>query len=146
MPFSDASFDAVVCVGSVINYTNAALLIREIRRVLRPKGWLLLEFERSESVLFLGHAPYRKNYWPVKTKYKGASHVIWIYSERYMREVLAWNGFRIASQHRYHTLTAAAFRVTKSLSLSALLAALDPMASWAKLDSQLASNIVLCCN
>ena len=49
LPFLSGSFDAVICVGSVINYCDAVPVCRETARVLRPGGWLLLEFESSES-------------------------------------------------------------------------------------------------
>lgn len=42
MPFDDASFDGVYSMNVSMNIANKAGLYREIRRVLRPGGWLVL--------------------------------------------------------------------------------------------------------
>jgi len=47
LPFPDTSFDVVVCVGPVINYTSAMESISEMARVTRTGGKLFLHFESS---------------------------------------------------------------------------------------------------
>ena len=47
MPFKNQPIDIAVCVGSVINYCDAALTIAEFGRVLRKEGTLILEFDGS---------------------------------------------------------------------------------------------------
>jgi|CXWL01.1.fsa_nt_gi ubiquinone/menaquinone biosynthesis C-methylase UbiE len=42
LPFADASFDAITCSHSFHHYPHQADVIREMRRVLRPGGRLLL--------------------------------------------------------------------------------------------------------
>ncbi len=42
LPFSDASFDAVTCSNSFHHYPHQAATVREMRRILRPGGRLLL--------------------------------------------------------------------------------------------------------
>lgn len=45
----DASLDGIICVGSVINYADAQRTIAEFSRLLKTNGFLILEFERSNS-------------------------------------------------------------------------------------------------
>jgi ubiquinone/menaquinone biosynthesis C-methylase UbiE len=51
LPFPDARFDAAVCTG-VLGYAHLDIGLRELARVLRPGGCLVVSFGR-------GRAPYR---------------------------------------------------------------------------------------
>ncbi len=42
MPFADSSFDGAYSMNVSMNIADKAALYREIRRVLKPKGWLML--------------------------------------------------------------------------------------------------------
>ena len=53
MPFSDGSFNAVLCVGSVLNYCDPTRCLSEISRVLAPGGFAILEYERSGSAEYI---------------------------------------------------------------------------------------------
>ena len=47
LPYGDASFDAVVCAGSTLNFVDEpGWAVAEIARVMRPGARLLLEYER----------------------------------------------------------------------------------------------------
>jgi SAM-dependent methyltransferase len=47
LPYGDASFDAVVCAGSTLNFVDEPeSAVPEIARVMRPGARLLLEYER----------------------------------------------------------------------------------------------------
>jgi SAM-dependent methyltransferase len=47
LPYGDASFDAVVCAGSTLNFVDEpGSAVGEIARVMRPGAQLLLEYER----------------------------------------------------------------------------------------------------
>jgi MPBQ/MSBQ methyltransferase len=51
LPYPDASFDAVTCCGSTLSFVDdPARALREIGRVLRPRGRLLLECEHRWSL------------------------------------------------------------------------------------------------
>ena len=56
LPFDDAAFDGVVCAGG-FSYGEWDLVLAEVRRVLRPGGWLI-------AVDSFNHNPiYRLNRW-----------------------------------------------------------------------------------
>lgn len=42
LPFADASFDVVTCSNSFHHYPHQQVVVREMRRVLRPEGRLML--------------------------------------------------------------------------------------------------------
>ena len=52
LPISSSSIDVAICVGSVINYSSPPKILSEISRILKPLGYLLLEFETSDSFEF----------------------------------------------------------------------------------------------
>ena len=60
IPFLDEEFDIVICVGTVINYCDAASVIKELARVLKKGGILYLEFEASGSVEYIFQKPILK--------------------------------------------------------------------------------------
>ena len=47
LPLADAVIDTIVCVGSVINYCDAAAAISELGRVLRKSGHLVLRVRKQ---------------------------------------------------------------------------------------------------
>jgi len=47
MSFEDCHFDSCICVGSVINYCDAIRAITKISKILKPKGYFILEYESS---------------------------------------------------------------------------------------------------
>ncbi|MCH5185592.1 MAG: class I SAM-dependent methyltransferase, partial [Oscillospiraceae bacterium] len=52
IPYNNEFFDICICVGTVINYTNASRSMDEFYRVLKPGGSLVLEFENSGNPEF----------------------------------------------------------------------------------------------
>ena len=58
MPFSGKKFTDIICVGSVINYSDAMTAIAELARVLIKKGRLVLEFESSGGYGYRGSKAY----------------------------------------------------------------------------------------
>jgi len=51
LPYRDDSFDVVVCCGSTLSFVaHPAAALRELGRVLRPRGRLLLECEHRASL------------------------------------------------------------------------------------------------
>ncbi len=50
LPFKDESFDVINCCGSVLDYMNHKNGIKEIGRVLKPNGTLILGFDNYVSL------------------------------------------------------------------------------------------------
>jgi arsenite methyltransferase len=50
MPFGDGAFDAVASTNTVYFWPDAAAALRELRRVLRPGGHLVLAFSGAEKL------------------------------------------------------------------------------------------------
>ncbi len=102
IPCHSSFFDLYVCVGSVLNYCDLVMAIKEMARVLKIGGQAILEFERSQSAEFLFTSDYGRNCFRKSYEYNGCFHSIWLYSERYVDSVLEANGFSIYKKDRFH--------------------------------------------
>lgn len=111
IPLLNESIDGVICVGSVINYTDALKSIREISRILKPGGFLILEFERSNSAEFLCTKKYFKNVFVQKYNYNHQTHYLWMYSDKYLKAILKKYGFTIIKDYKFHILSSLLFRI-----------------------------------
>jgi len=110
----DSSFDVVLCVGSVLNYGNPILVIREFQRVLRPGGLLIMEYERSSS----------PDYWSVhgasaacvrvETFYGRVKTQLWAYGDEFIDGLLTIHAFRKLAEIRFHGLSSLALALTGS--------------------------------
>lgn len=113
LPFPTSHFDAIICVGSVLNYCDAAQSIRELARILKPGGYLILEFERSTTGELWGTKEYGKGGTFQKYEYMGHIHTLCLYSERLIVELLQGYRLRIIKRQRFHCLSALINRLTK---------------------------------
>jgi SAM-dependent methyltransferase len=145
LPLAPESIDAVVCVGSVINYNYAHSVIREFGRILRPDGILILEFENSKSLEFLGSEIFGTDVHSVHRRYKGHKHLLSLYSEAYILELLDKNKFRVERRLGFHLISPLLLRLTSNLTLSALAAKLDSLARLSFSLDRLASNVLYAC-
>lgn len=145
LPFPNRKFEVVVCVGSVMNYTDATRCVSECARVLIPGGILVLEFERSESAAHWFKEAHYQRAWPVQTQYKGIPHRFWVYSERAVRDLLLRNRLRVVRAHHFHLLGAWVSRIFGFSPISTLCSRLDPILSSSKLMRQNAGNVLLVC-
>jgi len=62
LPYADAEFDVVVCIESLEHIYPTDFMLREIRRVLKPKGTAIIDVPRLDSflniaLLTLGYQP-----------------------------------------------------------------------------------------
>ncbi len=105
LPFENETFDIVICVGSVINYTDAFLSIQEISRVLKYQGMLILEFESSWGLEYLNTDNFKKNATIVEVNYYNEKHKQWIYSPNYLLKILKNNDLKICRKERFHILS-----------------------------------------
>ena len=84
----DASLDGIICIGSVINYADAQRTIAEFSRLLKSNGFLILEFERSNSAEFLWTSQHNKYISQKEYNYNNQKHLLWMYSEKHICQLL----------------------------------------------------------
>lgn len=114
LPFENNTFSAVICVGSVINYCSALESISEFSRVLKSGGYLILEFERSQSAELWFSKAFNKNATIQKYNYLKNVHTLWLYSEAYISNILTQNQFIIIDKKRIHSISAVINKVLKN--------------------------------
>ena len=103
-------YDGIVCVGSVLNYADAQRSIKEFARVLKSGGFLILEFERTESAEFLFTAQYGKDIFLKSYLYGNQTHLLWMYGEKHIRRLIDFYGFRLKRIKRAHGLSSLLYR------------------------------------
>lgn len=145
LPFRDGSIDVCVCVGSVVNYVDAARAIAEIGRVLKPDGRLVLEFECSASLEYFLTPHFRKEATQVSTFYIYENENIWIYAEAYIRDLLARQGLHVLELRRTHVVAPFFYRWRKDLNWAAGFAGLDRYVSWLPWLNRHAANVMVLC-
>ena len=143
IPTSGNMFDIILCVGSVLNYSNPIATIREFYRVLKPGGTLILEYERSGSPdYWLQHglsAPCVRT----TTFYGKVSTQLWAYGDQFIDNLLNNNNFKRLNELRFHGISSAALAVTKSPRLSSYFTVADHYLANLWPIRHLASNRIL---
>lgn len=54
--FPQAHYDAVIIIGNLMPHNNSERTLREVRRILKPDGLLILDFKNCRSTLRLAMA------------------------------------------------------------------------------------------
>lgn len=145
IPLPTATVDTVICVGSVINYCDAAAAISEFARILRPAGQLVLEFESSLSAEFIGKASFGRPAAIAETFYQGAPEVVRVYDPQYVRSLLSRFELTITRTVPIHIASPWALLATQSAQKAAIVARLDPVLREAPFLSRWAANQVFFC-
>jgi hypothetical protein len=140
-----ATVDTVLCVGSVINYCDAAAAIAEFSRVLRPEGYLLLEFESSRSAELVTQSAYGRPAAVARTFCDDAEEVIWVYAFDYINNLLTAAGFRLIEAVPIQIVSPWVLLLTRSTKAAALAGRLDPAVRRARILGRWASNHLLFC-
>ncbi len=143
MPFEHNTFDAIICVGSVINYCSALESICELSRILKPGGFLVLEFERSNTAELWLNSEYGKIATLQNYEYLGHTHSLWLYSEKYIKLLLSKNGLSIKKQKRFHNLSALINRITKNEELAGKFTKFDSL--FLPVSYLMSHNTILLC-
>ena len=143
LPFPDSHFDAIICVGSVLNYCDATQSIHELTRTLKPGGYLVLEFERSNTGELWGTKEYGKGGTFQKYEYMGYIHTLCLYSERLIINLLQGYGMQIVRRQRFHCLSAVINRLTKQEEASGWFGQCDVM--FSPVSYLMAHNIIMLC-
>jgi SAM-dependent methyltransferase len=114
IPAEASSFDVVFCVGSVLNYSNPVLGIRELGRVLRPGGLLILEYERSGSPEYWWkHGPSAVCVC-VDTFYGRVETQLWAYGDQFIDTLLVGQGLQTVKEFRFHAISSIILALTGS--------------------------------
>ena len=144
-PFADGFFDISVCVGSVLNYCDAATAIGALGRVTRGKGHLFLEFETSWSLELCFAHGFMQPAAVVTTFYDTRKVRLWAYLEEYIRSILRANNFEVLAQSRAHIASPLVYQLTKDTNRSAWFSRLDPLLRRIPLLRRFCSNVIFFC-
>ena len=142
IPCDSNSFDVVICVGSVLNYADIILSIKELCRVLKPSGTLILKFERSNSSEFIFTKNRHKNVVFCDEKYGNQHHKYWVFDEKFVSHALQHYDMICMKKFRFHIISSLILRLTKSETLAARFAFLDYCCQF--FSYWLACNVMLC--
>lgn len=143
LPFSNNTFHAEICVGSVLNYCDVFKSIQEIARTLKPEGYLVLEFERSNTGELWGTKEYGKSATVQKYEYMGHLHTLFLYSENLVIKILKENNLDVIKLLRFHNLSALVNRITGREEMSGQFARFDPLLM--PISYLTAHNVILLC-
>lgn len=135
------SVDGVICVGSVLNYADAQRAISEFSRVLKPNGFFILEFERSNSAEFLGTPNHGKQVFSKEYSYNGQTHLLWLYNENHIRQILKYYNLKVRRCKRIHSLSSLLNRFGLSETKSAPYSRFDAL--FQVISYPIAHNVLL---
>ena len=144
MPFKDNYFDAIICVGSVINYCDLVTTIKEFARVLNNEGILILEYESSFGFEYYNEDYYMSNACIVSIPYIHVSHKQWLFSPDYIYATLQNMGFIVQKDYPFHILDGIIYRWIPE-EQSVRLTHLDRIISIIPFFSRHANNHFLIC-
>lgn len=142
IPFADNMFDICICVGTVINYCNAKKAVSEMKRVLKPKGKIILEFENSNNSEFKKFENYGKDIAFIDSEYFGSKHYYWVYSFDYICGLLESEEFNIIDSYFFHIVSAYMYAGICNEYISSFFSAADPLLQKSRLKKHCA-NIIL---
>ncbi len=125
LPLADGTIDIIVCVGCVINYCDAAMVITEFGRVLRLGGYLVLECESSYSAELITQDAFRQSAAVIETFYANHQEVVWAYSPSYIKSLLSAANFDVLRRMPIHVLSPWALLMLRSVRAAAVIARLD---------------------
>jgi SAM-dependent methyltransferase len=130
LPFRSGVFDAVICVGEVLDYCDPARSIPEFARVLKRSGILVCDFGNSRSFTHWLRPAYGRAADLVTTPYNGSPERTWVYDPSYVYTLLETSGFEIKAKIGIHTWSALARRLGASVSTALRL---EKIFTWARL-------------
>lgn len=145
LPLGDSEIDFILCVGSVINYTDALRTIQEFSRVLNNDGYLILEFENSYSMEYFLTNSFKKTANIVNTFYKNKEEKIWIYSHKFIKDSLESNNLKIIKSENFHMLSPLIYRLCKNEKIASKFVIFDNFLANIPFLKNYSSNIILLC-
>lgn len=145
LPLKDHELDFILCVGSVINYTDALCTIQEFSRILNSGGYLILEFENSYSMEYFLTNSFKKTANIVNTFYKNKEEKIWIYSHKFIKDSLESNNLKIIKSENFHMLSPLIYRLCKNEKIDSKFVIFDNFLANIPFLKNYSSNIILLC-
>lgn len=145
IPYDDCFFDYIICVGTVINYAESVKkALKEFSRVLKPKGILILEYERSHSGLI------EKKYRNISRfifvhQYLEKTHKNYLYSDKYINYFLIKSGFKTKSQIKFQSIVPLIAQFTDNESIMERYIHFDMYIRKIPLLNALSHNKILLC-
>ena len=130
LPFADATFDLNICVGSVLNYVSLLEALAELSRSLKRRGHLIIHFESSNSFEQWFTPNWNKSVARITTINSGRVDKIWVYSPKFVVEVLASFGLQVRQRDSFHIASAMASRLGQKQDRAARFGNFD---GWLKL-------------
>ncbi len=143
LPFPDAIFSHVLCVGSVINYADPVRCIQELSRVLVKGGVLLIDYDSSKSWEFIFTNSFNKAISLINTFYNDSEDIIYVYSPKYIKSLLLSNELKIIKEYTYHNLSSLLYLFTKNEKFSGLFGSADYVSSKLPIFRSLSSSRIL---
>ena len=145
LPIRSDAVSAVVCVGSVINYCDAAAAISEFARVMKDGGRLFIEFESSASAELLAKPGFRTQAAVFESFYGARTEVVWGYALAYIRNLLESASLRVNNVVPIHVLSPWVLLATKSPRIAARFSELDDFCLHHTRLERWSSNFILTC-
>lgn len=110
IPLEDSTVDGIICVGSVVNYTDIQKVLSEFSRVLKENGIIILEFERSNSAEFLLTEKYGKTVFREEYMYNNQNHFLWMYGEKFVENLCDYYNLKCLRKYRFHIFSSLLYR------------------------------------
>lgn len=146
LPLKTGAVDVCVCVGSVVNYVpEHPKAIEEIGRVVKPGGSLILEFENSASLEYIGTSHFARDVSQVSTFFIYENENIWVYNESHMRRLLAAAGFEVEAVTRTHFVAPLIHGYAQNIHYAARFAWLDRFVAPIPWLNRLSANVMYLC-
>ena len=139
----DNSFDLAICVGEAINYCDAMKVINEISRLIKPGAKLILEFENSLSWEFIFSKEFNKKAAITNTFYNCTDEKIWVYSEKYIGDLLKMNSLKKLKVNRFHQLSPLLYKLTKNERISSFIFLFDNIVKFMPIIRRFSSNVII---
>jgi ubiquinone/menaquinone biosynthesis C-methylase UbiE len=145
IPLAANYFDAIVCVGAVLNYAEPYNAIPELARVTKPGGLILLDFETTNTAELLLSSDWSKRVSVIERYYAGRLDKTFLFSAQHIKTILAQHKIEIIAEHRYHLATALWHRAFSNARLPIAVLSLDWLLSRVPGLRNLASNVIFLC-
>jgi hypothetical protein len=145
IPFADASFNVVVCVGAILNYCEPYVCLPELFRVATTGGMVLLDFETTATAEILFSSHWGKRVSVVERNYAGRMDKTFLFSADHIRRIVETCGGNVVRTKHYHVATALWRRLTPEGPIPNIVLLVDKLASRMSAVKTLSSNIIFAC-